>query len=96
MQQIALAVSTSCIFIRSVYRVVELQAGFNGSIANDEASFMILEGPMIIVATATLTVYHPGFCFARRWTEASWSLRGDGHTPERVALKDMDSSMERL
>jgi len=63
------------IFIRSVYRVIELNAGFDGKLANNEPSFMILEGPMIILAVFALTVLHPGSSFAGRWNEANWSFR---------------------
>lgn len=73
--QWALLVATITIFIRSVYRVVELQGGFNGTVANNQAGFMVFEGPMIIIACAVLTVLHPGYAFAGRWSEAVWSLR---------------------
>ena len=62
-----LAVSTVLIFIRSIYRVVELQGGFSGKIANNQASFMILEGPMILIAVIALTFYHPGRVFGSLW-----------------------------
>ena len=62
-----LAVSTVLIFIRSIYRVVELQGGFSGKIANNQASFMILEGPMILIAVIALTSYHPGRVFGGLW-----------------------------
>lgn len=40
----ALAVATITIFIRCVFRVAELQSGFNGALFNDEIAFMVLEG----------------------------------------------------
>lgn len=36
---------------------------------------MILEGAMIIVATACLLAGHPGVCFEGRWEEADFQLR---------------------
>ena len=69
-------IATILIFIRSIYRVVELQNGFNGTIANNEVAFMILEGPMIILASLLLTVFHPGYVFKENWQAAAWSLRG--------------------
>ncbi|KAF2093267.1 putative RTA1 domain protein [Rhizodiscina lignyota] len=74
--QYALWTATILIFIRSVYRVVELQGGFDGAVANDEVVFMIFEGPMIILATFVLTVLHPGYAFAGSWQDAAWSLTG--------------------
>jgi hypothetical protein len=72
---LALAVSTIAIFIRSVYRVAELSGGFGGSLANDQATFMVLEGPMVIIAVLAMTVFHPGTCFNAHWETAGWTLR---------------------
>ena len=58
--------ATVLIFFRSLYRVIELQGGYDGKIANDEPSFMILEGPIIILAVLALTVFHPGLVFGQR------------------------------
>jgi hypothetical protein len=74
--QIALALATICIFIRSVFRVVELSAGFSGKLANDEVTYMVLEGAMIIIASVALTVMHPGFGFGKQaWEEGDWHFR---------------------
>lgn len=73
--QYVFGVAVVLIFIRSVYRVAELQQGFNGPIANDEVSFMILEGPMIFLAVLVMTVLHPGIGFGGKWSSATWSVR---------------------
>ena len=73
--QYAVGAAAVLIFIRSVYRVAELQQGFDGPIANDEVSFMILEGPMIFLAVVATTVLHPGIAFGRRWSSADWSVK---------------------
>jgi hypothetical protein len=73
---LALALATICIFIRSVFRVAELSAGFGGQLANDEVTYMVLEGAMIIVASVTLTAMHPGIGFGRQaWEEGDWHFR---------------------
>jgi hypothetical protein len=37
---------------------------------------MILEGPMIFVSVALLTIWHPGYVFgAKLWVEAGFHLR---------------------
>jgi hypothetical protein len=72
---LALWLATTFILIRSIYRVVELQGGFNGTVASNEKAFMVLEGPMIILATFLLTIFHPGIAFNGMWNAASWSLR---------------------
>lgn len=73
--QCALGAAVVLIFIRSVYRVAELQQGFNGPIANDEVSFMILEGPMIFLAVLAMTALHPGFGLGGQWSSTAWSIK---------------------
>jgi len=63
------------IFIRSIYRVIELHAGFGSEFANNEPAFMVFEGPMIILATGLLSIFHPGFAFGGKWEAANWSIR---------------------
>ncbi|KAL2285379.1 hypothetical protein FJTKL_08298 [Diaporthe vaccinii] len=73
--QYALGAAVVLVFIRSVYRVAELQQGFDGPIANDEVSFMILEGPMIFLAVLAMTALHPGFGLGGQWSSAAWSIK---------------------
>lgn len=75
-----LCIAVLTIFVRCVFRVAELQDGFNGALFNDEVASMILEGPMIIVASLAMTVFHPGMVFRGRWAESSWSLRNQKGT----------------
>lgn len=73
----AIAVATVTIYIRCVFRVAELKDGFGGELANNQTAFMILEGPMIIIATVALTVCHPGIAFgsASTWAAANWTWK---------------------
>jgi RTA1 like protein len=70
-------VCNAFILLRSCFRVAELAKGFNGQLANQEAPFMILEGAMIVLATALLTVFHPGRSFGERWRDAGWTWKGE-------------------
>ena len=63
----ALIVAVVTIFIRSCFRVAELNGGFGGRLANNEVTYMILEGAMVAVAALAMTVVHPGFVFGRYW-----------------------------
>ncbi|OQO04791.1 hypothetical protein B0A48_09715 [Cryoendolithus antarcticus] len=76
--QWTLSFATLTIFIRSCFRVAELSGGFHGSLANNQVSFMILEGAMIIMAVLALTACHPGICFSGSWTAATWSVTAKG------------------
>lgn len=70
-----LALATLTIFVRSVFRVAELQGGFHSSLANNEVVFMILEGAMLSIALLCLTILHPGICFGGQWNNTKWSFR---------------------
>ena len=41
---VCLLLATLCIFIRSVYRVIELAGGWEGELVHDEPKFIVLEG----------------------------------------------------
>lgn len=79
-----LGLATLTIFIRSVFRVAELSGGFNGKLFNEEVPFMILEGPMVIIACTAVSVFHPGFAFQGCWHKADFvfwtkfTLKNDG------------------
>jgi hypothetical protein len=50
--------------------VTGLWGGFRGHLANDEVSYVILEGAMIIIASLALTIMHPGIDIGRvAWVE---------------------------
>jgi RTA1 like protein len=44
-------------------------------VASNEPAFMVLEGPMIILAVLLLTILHPGYVFDGSWQAAGWSFR---------------------
>jgi len=55
------------ILVRSCFRVAELSHGFAGKLANEEVSFMILEGGLMLLTTFLMTAWHPG-----RFMKAEW------------------------
>ncbi|MCJ1403836.1 hypothetical protein MMC11_007059 [Xylographa trunciseda] len=83
----ALGLATLTIYIRSCFRVAELQAGFNGALANEEVPFMILEGAMIVIASISLTVAHPGLTFGKSWGAANVINEDNGETKLELANK---------
>ncbi|KAJ4303028.1 hypothetical protein N0V90_001919 [Kalmusia sp. IMI 367209] len=86
--QLSLFAATVLIFIRCVYRVAELWNGFDSHLANDELTFMIFEGPMIILAVGLMTVFHPGRVFGDLWVAAGKGYRfmrhGDSGSTEKL------------
>ncbi|KAJ7054248.1 RTA1-domain-containing protein [Mycena amicta] len=63
----ALAFSTLMLFIRGIYRIVELAGGWHGRVLHTEVYFNILDGGMVVLALYTLNFVHPGrFLGSRR------------------------------
>lgn len=79
---ISLGVATLTIFIRSVFRCAELSGGFNGSLANNEVTFMVLEGAMISVAVLALTISHPGLVWQGEWRQLSKNMKAVATTKD--------------
>lgn len=63
-----LAIATLTIFVRSTFRVAELQGGFHSKLANDEISLMVLEGAMVAIACTCLTFLHPVMLTGKNWS----------------------------
>ena len=93
----AVIIAAVAIFIRCVYRVIELAEGFSGPIANAEVPFQILEGPMIMIAMICMTIWHPGLVFKRQdWENSNWHLRKGKEVSqaEAVAVEKLASDSE--
>lgn len=95
--QEALLIATALLFIRTVFRSVELSQGFSGELANNEVEFMILDGVMVILATICLTVWHPGYGFQRQWNNARFPFRTskaarDAEDPQTIVAEGSDGS----
>ncbi|KAL6910460.1 RTA1 domain-containing protein [Trichoderma evansii] len=60
---IGAAVAAICLFIRSCWRVAELNGGFNGPLSNKEGIFIALDSIPMIIMSVLLTVIHPEFWF---------------------------------
>lgn len=51
------------VLIRCIYRIPEMEAGFGSDLMKHEASFLILDGLMLLIACGLLTICHPIFLF---------------------------------
>ena len=60
---VAIATATVSIFVRSIFRVVELSKGWTGPIMGNQPLFIGFEGVCIAVAVLVLNVFHPAICF---------------------------------
>jgi hypothetical protein len=86
---LVLVLATVCIFIRSVFRVAELSDGFGGHLANNEVSFMVLDGVMVLIACISLTIIHPGAGFGK----AAWAAT---RYPFFVKTNDVEESSDGM
>ncbi|KAF8192122.1 RTA1-like protein [Pholiota molesta] len=55
-----LTFSTLVLFIRGVYRIIELAGGWNGRVIHTQVYFNVLDGMMVVLAIYTINVVHPG------------------------------------
>lgn len=62
---LALTVSVLVIYIRCVYRVVELLQGFDGYLITHEVYLMVLDAMMVAIAGLLAVPFHPLFVFGR-------------------------------
>ncbi|KAI0026998.1 RTA1 like protein-domain-containing protein, partial [Vararia minispora EC-137] len=68
---LGMVLMTIFLFIRSIYRTVELAGGWNGSIITTQWLFDIFDGLMIILAMLTLNLLHPGILLLPEEARAS-------------------------
>jgi len=54
------ALSSLMIYVRSVYRTIELVDGWNGRIIQTELYFNVMDGAMIVASMYCLNIFHPG------------------------------------
>jgi hypothetical protein len=65
--------------------VAELSGGFGGSLANNQVSFMILDGAMMATVVILLTIAHPGWVLGPMWQAGNFRLgRAKKASPEDV------------
>jgi len=53
-------VSCSFLFIRAIYRLIELSDGWNGPVISTQWSFNLFDGAMVFAAMAIFSLLHPG------------------------------------
>ncbi|PIL26020.1 transporter [Ganoderma sinense ZZ0214-1] len=53
------------LFIRGIYRVVELSNGWTGKIITTEWLFVVFDGTMIVLAMLTINIFHPALLLGK-------------------------------
>ncbi|RAK96468.1 RTA1 domain-containing protein [Aspergillus ibericus CBS 121593] len=57
----AMVFSVVCIYIRSIYRTIELAQGWSGYLITHQTYFIVLDGVMMVLAVAVFNIFHPGW-----------------------------------
>ncbi|KAH9829049.1 RTA1 like protein-domain-containing protein [Rhodofomes roseus] len=88
---LGLTFSSLCIFIRSVYRTIELAGGWDGYIISTQRYLNWLDGGMITLAMFCLNLFHPGYLLGKRdtWKASrvdSEKLTSEPATPVKTVL----------
>ncbi|KAG9054157.1 hypothetical protein FS842_005926, partial [Serendipita sp. 407] len=58
---VGMGISTLFIFIRSIYRTIELSDGWSGRIITTQLYFNVLDGAAIVISMYAINICHPGF-----------------------------------
>ncbi|TFK26878.1 RTA1-domain-containing protein [Coprinopsis marcescibilis] len=75
---VALLFNTLCLFVRAVFRTIELAEGWRGRLIQTQLYFDVLDGAMIVLATYAFILGHPGWLLEHKpITEEQASPSGD-------------------
>lgn len=90
---------TICIYIRCIYRLVELSFGFNGYIITHEIFLFVLDALFIAIALLVFTVFHSYFVFGKdskvitqEFKQDKYDKEHDDFSSETVLFQGYDSS----
>ncbi|KAF9041080.1 RTA1-domain-containing protein [Hymenopellis radicata] len=86
---VALFFNTACLYIRAVYRTIELAGGWHGAIIETEIWFNIFDGAMVVLAFYTLNFAHPGRLLGRDAMNAKNTTTLD--KPEQLEMGSAES-----
>ncbi|KAJ7238968.1 RTA1 like protein-domain-containing protein [Mycena rebaudengoi] len=78
----ALTFSTFVLLVRSVYRIIELSAGWHSKIIETEIYFNVFDGAMVVLAIFTINVAHPGLLLGSFRSQQRYSMAMEKLNPE--------------
>lgn len=67
---VGLVINSVFLFIRTIYRTIELNEGWSGAIITNQLLFNVLDGMQIVCATYTFNILHPGYLLKVPQTDA--------------------------
>ncbi|KAI0711086.1 RTA1 like protein-domain-containing protein [Fomitopsis betulina] len=90
---VGLTLSSLCIYIRSVYRTIELSNGWTGYIIHTQRYFNWLDGGMICLAMFAMNIFHPGLLLG---SAEAWRLIVPSLAPPQADLKEAMSHADEV
>lgn len=78
----AMIFSVLCIYIRSIYRTIELSQGWSGYLITHERYFIVLDGIMMVLAVGVFNIFHPGWLLPKNEVKP---FHREIYSPDEVA-----------
>lgn len=76
---ISTAISVSLLYVRSIYRTIELLEGWSGYLITHEVYFIALDGAMMIAAVAIFNIFHPAWLLPKETSGKSLERENTAH-----------------
>ncbi|THC93904.1 hypothetical protein EYZ11_006622 [Aspergillus tanneri] len=83
--------SVVCIYVRSIYRTIELLEGWSGYLITHEWYFIGLDGITMVLAVVTFNVVHPGWFLPERTMSRKEPLSSVDEG-DKIALQDVEGA----
>lgn len=84
---LGICLSSLSMFIRGIYRTIELTGGWSGSVISNQALFVGFDGSMIVFALVALNIFHPGRLMTDDFDLTKLGSMADMETFEKAVLE---------
>lgn len=88
---LAITIAVLVIYIRCIYRVVELKEGFDGYLITHEVFIMVLDAALVLIAGLIFIPFHPVFVFGSENVFNISTIRGKKNADEEKIEHDGES-----
>ncbi|KAM9939931.1 hypothetical protein OXX80_000597 [Metschnikowia pulcherrima] len=93
---LAVSVAVVLIYIRCLFRVVELKMGFDGYLMQHEVYLFVLDSLMIAITGLVFIPFHPVFVFGRDNVLTKKDIKSCGYsTPQELVFQETSADREK-
>lgn len=92
----ATGISVLLIFIRSIYRTIELSQGWSGFLITHEGYFIALDGTLMILAIAVFNIFNPGLLLSMPLSGQVVDQAQRGVETEKEKRANLNSHLEPM